>query len=395
VIQDLVVTDDEELFAATYGYGVLWSDDGGRCWTRMNRGLENLWVYAIVGTRGGVLYIGIWADGKGGIWRSDDGGRNWEYVAFGNRQIISLEVDPGDDRAIYAGANVSGTGSIYRTSDGGATWTVLQSFTRPVWSLAVDPMDGSHVVAATVGDGVWESRDGGLSFQPIGSLLNGLVSEAVYEVAFGPKDGPYAGMLLAGTASGVLLYDPTAKNWSPFGTGSEGLDVRTLSFVGSTIYAGTWGDGIVSYDPATGAWVDFGLADIPVVAFAVHRETKTLVVGTSGRGLFLAPNLSIATNAEQTSGRGPATPVSFTLLPNYPNPFNPRTTVPIDVGLEGRVRVAVYDVLGREVAVLTDRRFIPGRYDLFWEAGNRPSGVYVIRMETPEGTLSRTVSLLK
>ena len=394
VIQDLVVTPSGELFAATFGYGVLYSNDGGKCWTRMNRGLENLWVFAIARRQDGTLFIGIWADSKGGIWRSDDDGRNWEFVAFPNRQIIALAIDPNDDDIMYAGVNLSGTGSIYRTLDGGSTWTVLESFTEPVWSIAISPFDVQRVVIGTLGDGVWESTDGGESFHQIGSPANGLQNDSVFELAFAPPGSPYAGEPFAGTGDGVYQYNAITGTWSLFGSGSQGHEIRVLEFVGAKIFAGTWDAGVLCYVAGTDSWEIFVLPYIPVVAFAVHPGTETLIVGTSGHGLYLAPNIAVSTDSDRIP-IGNDVPERFLLHQNYPNPFNPRTTVPFEVLKTGQYQISVFDLLGREVSVLLDEVLPAGNYRVTWEARNHPSGTYMIRMASDGRTVSRVVALLK
>jgi hypothetical protein len=77
-------------------------------------------------------------------------------------------------------------------------------------------------------------------------------------------------------------------------------------------------------------------------------------------------------------------PLACTLLQNYPNPFNPSTKIGFRVwGLgSAGVRLAVYDVLGREVAVLVNENKEPGGdYTVTWNAGGMASGVYLYRLE--------------
>ena len=73
-------------------------------------------------------------------------------------------------------------------------------------------------------------------------------------------------------------------------------------------------------------------------------------------------------------------PRDFALIQNYPNPFNSATTIRFSVKERGRVRLVIYDVLGREVARLADGVMEPGVYHLSWEAGDIPSGIYFCRM---------------
>ncbi len=79
------------------------------------------------------------------------------------------------------------------------------------------------------------------------------------------------------------------------------------------------------------------------------------------------------------------TPPTFALEEAFPNPFNPSTTITFDVPLDAHVLVKVYDVLGREMAVLVDERRDAGRYQTTWNPGSLSGGVYFVRMEAIDG----------
>ena len=86
--------------------------------------------------------------------------------------------------------------------------------------------------------------------------------------------------------------------------------------------------------------------------------------------------------AEQTEGAGPK---GFELMPNYPNPFGPTTTIRFAVPEKSHVRLSVYTLLGQEVARLVDGEVGPGLRSIQWKAVDRngralPPGVYVYRM---------------
>ncbi len=73
-------------------------------------------------------------------------------------------------------------------------------------------------------------------------------------------------------------------------------------------------------------------------------------------------------------------PEDFILESAYPNPFNPVTVIPFELPENSRVRLEIYDLLGRHVAVLTDQGYEAGRHEITWNASNASSGVYVVRM---------------
>jgi hypothetical protein len=91
----------------------------------------------------------------------------------------------------------------------------------------------------------------------------------------------------------------------------------------------------------------------------------------------------------------PDVPYHTTVLPNYPNPFNPSTSIPIELARSGNVTVEVVDLLGRRVAVLADGFKSAGRHVLLFEAGGLSSGMYIVRMRSDAGVVSRKVMLLK
>jgi hypothetical protein len=88
-------------------------------------------------------------------------------------------------------------------------------------------------------------------------------------------------------------------------------------------------------------------------------------------------------------------PDFYKLNSAIPNPFNQSTTISYEVPVRGRVRVYIYNILGQEVATVTDGVVNPGSYSVVWEAKELSSGIYFIRMEAGEFVQTRKVALLK
>lgn len=70
------------------------------------------------------------------------------------------------------------------------------------------------------------------------------------------------------------------------------------------------------------------------------------------------------------------TPAEFALLPNYPNPFNPETRLRFSVPNVSHVTLTVFDITGRQVAVVVDGVVSSGIHQYIWDAGGFPSGIY-------------------
>jgi hypothetical protein len=90
----------------------------------------------------------------------------------------------------------------------------------------------------------------------------------------------------------------------------------------------------------------------------------------------------------------PALPSNVELTA-YPNPFNPDLTVGYALPSAGQATVAVYDLLGRRVATLVQGRQTAGLHRVTWQAGDAASGVYIVRMHSPMGRVSKRVTLVK
>jgi hypothetical protein len=125
-----------------------------------------------------------------------------------------------------------------------------------------------------------------------------------------------------------------------------------------------------------------------------HGKTfwyKIEEVSHDGQSQFLGP---IAVEAAMPL------PEQFSVSRNYPNPFNPETTVHYELPEDASVSVRVFDLMGREVKTLTDGHVSAGRYDAKWDGTNQfgnavSSGMYFIRVQAGEFSAVRKMTLMR
>ena len=86
---------------------------------------------------------------------------------------------------------------------------------------------------------------------------------------------------------------------------------------------------------------------------------------------------------------------SFNLYPNYPNPFNPSTTISFTLSNASRVSLLIYDIHGREVESLIEGIQPAGSHSIEWNASNLASGVYFYRLTADEFIQTRKMILIK
>jgi hypothetical protein len=88
-------------------------------------------------------------------------------------------------------------------------------------------------------------------------------------------------------------------------------------------------------------------------------------------------------------------PKSYELSQNFPNPFNPSTTIRYQIPKPGLVTLKVYDILGREVATLINENKIEGSYDFSFNASRFASGVYIYQLRAGNFVSSKKMILIK
>lgn len=100
---------------------------------------------------------------------------------------------------------------------------------------------------------------------------------------------------------------------------------------------------------------------------------------------------AVTTDVEQED----VLPERFNLKQNYPNPFNPVTTINYTIAQAGQVRLAVYDMMGRQVSILVDGAKASGSYQVQFNAADLPSGVYIYRLTADNLSMTKRMTLLK
>jgi hypothetical protein len=88
-------------------------------------------------------------------------------------------------------------------------------------------------------------------------------------------------------------------------------------------------------------------------------------------------------------------PEKYDLYQNFPNPFNPNTTIKYDIIKKGIVRIMIYDILGKEVEVLVNELHDAGRYQVYFNASKYSSGIYYYKIQADDFTSVKKMILIK
>ncbi|MEW5795591.1 MAG: T9SS type A sorting domain-containing protein [Candidatus Zixiibacteriota bacterium] len=128
----------------------------------------------------------------------------------------------------------------------------------------------------------------------------------------------------------------------------------------------------------------------PVEATSMHSFRGAFLSGIEGEVLTI--ELATAQGAPVVAKNVPS---RYSLEPNYPNPFNPATTIEFALPEAVSYRLTIYNIEGRVVEVFQGKAETPGVFKVEWNATDRASGVYLYRLEAGQFTQTRKMLLLK
>jgi gluconolactonase len=187
-----------------------------------------------------------------------------------------------------------------------------------------------------------------------------------------------------------VVHDSTITNKRvfytiPLGGYSDGMKVDPDGNIFCTGPRGVWvisPSGVcldtilMSINPSNCAWGD--------------ADRKTLYI-TGGNSIYRI-RLGAATSVKD---QGSLSPKTFELYGNYPNPFNPTTTIDYQIQKQSLVSLKIFDMLGREMATLVHERKEPEMYSVQWNASGFASGIYLCRLEAGSFTATKKLMLLR
>ncbi len=405
------------------------------------------WVtpYIMHPTNSAILYAGY-----DKVWKTTSRGDvgSWTAVSqvlSASQKLRSLAIAPSNSNVLYAADQTS----MWKTTDGGSTnWT---SVTLPSLSgnaityIAVknsDPQTLWFTVGGfTNGTKVFESTNGGASWTNISAGLPNLPVMTIVQY----KMATDRHVLFVGTDRGVFVKDG-ANNWVAFNNGLPSVVVTELEilYTGGTdkLRAGTYGRGLWETDidgalpielfSFTGVFKNNLIqlnwtteTETQNYGFEIERKSKDdqasewkkigFVPGSGNSnspkhysfrdksityGTYLYRLKQIDDNGHYSLSRAVevstgSIPTEYALRQNFPNPFNPLTTILYQVKEEGLVQLKVFNLLGQEITTLVNEVKPAGYYTYSLDASNLSSGVYIYSMQINNFVQNRKMTLLK
>ncbi|OQC06167.1 MAG: flagellar basal body rod modification protein [Candidatus Cloacimonetes bacterium ADurb.Bin089] len=265
-------------------------------------------------------------------------------------------------------------------------------------------------------DGFAFSQAGTPNSHPMKQLLNGYFR--TYSVSTGGGGGTngLAGPDVYSYQEGTIL----CTSYSPFG--NAGTEYNVYANSPDCIFAydsvPDWYVDLVPY-PEIGAVNAFIFEDGPVDghAYLYHGVCATAVETPIFRTFYFSFDFSQLNNSAQSAAffsdlmdwfevyptsihENELPLVHSKLMPNYPNPFNPKTTIAFTLAKGGKVDINIYNLKGQKVKTLFSDILLPGKHCLVWDGkddkgSSLASGIYFVKMQTGKTTDTRKITMLK
>jgi len=183
--------------------------------------------------------------------------------------------------------------------------------------------------------------------------------------------------------------------WANYWVGGEwGAATNPYYYV---IYLDIYSESVISSGIMTVGTLTYVLDTYHATYLGVNDDGIPGIV--NGKLHFLANgdtiNLRNIFIPSSVSDKPVSSPNAFGLLGNYPNPFNPVTTIEFSNPLLARVNLCIYDITGRKVAELLNGVMEPGTHQVVWDAKEMPSGIYFCRMKATGFQNTQKLVLLK
>ena len=435
-------SDPENVFAAFTDIKGIRSTDGGNTWSFNYAGDNANTMYRIARrATDGVLFAATSdihdmyqstrladaqldaTDADGKIISSTDKGAHWTTVHLFNHPVFWIALDPSNQNRMYASVVHSTLGGVYVTDD-------LQDGASSGWTrLASPPRTEGHPASLVV------LNDGSLVCSYSGRRTS-------------------AGFT---ASSGVFIYTPATSSWKD--VSDPGMHYWTKDVVvdpadstQNTWYVGVfsgWGGppnglgGLYRTTDRGGTWKRISALDRVTSCTINPWDHSEMYLTTETNGLWRSTNFGspsptfslvggypfrqpervfydpfapgelwvtsfgagLMVGKSGTSGvlKSTATaPAGISLQQNFPNPFNPSTTIRYTIGGARRqgsgasqVRLVVYDILGRQVAVLVNAWETPGTYTVQFDATGLASGIYFCRLQSGTFVEERKLCLVR
>jgi photosystem II stability/assembly factor-like uncharacterized protein len=362
---------------------VLHTKDGGATWMEQNWGAASSPQFYFKNRNSGWA-AGVSPAGSLQVHKTTDGGTTWvPRGSPGSTSIRSLYFTDED-----FGWAVGSGGTIAHTTDGGTSWTTDSSGTSTELTSVhfIDRLKGWVVGWSGV---VLRTSDGGKQWLPIASQT----TKSLYSVDFGSANRG----VIVGDASTILNTTDGGMTWTMQTIAPSSNYLRCVSFSDSIdVWAAGEAGRIVTSSDGGVAWRrQMSTSSQDLFGISAVKGGKGWAVGKHGTILSTNRPGEPAVTVKEDRSLFLTSPLSAVLHQNFPNPFNPSTTIRYGLPNRSPVTLTVFNTLGQQAAVLQNGEQDAGYHEVTFDGKNLSSGVYFYRLRAGGFVETKRLLLLR
>jgi photosystem II stability/assembly factor-like uncharacterized protein len=338
--------------------------------------------------------IGFGAGGFGRIFKTTNAGLNWAVSTPTGYDLTSIFFTNE-----FIGYAVGAQSCIIKTTNGGVTWiNQISPLNNATLTGVYFANNRGYISVASGFTNLIYTTNGGETWQD-GKTRSGFVIGV--SVFFNNNFGYLAGYEQMEFTDNPLLFktNDNGQTWSEYHLNTSGkiysisispVDPSKACAVGNYINDPVYGNqGLIMRTSDGGQTWSEEQWPGEIKLNAVHASSTDFFIA-GDNGLLLKSSITVgisSVNSEIPSG--------YSLSQNYPNPFNPTTNINFSIPKSGVVKLAIFNLVGQEVAVILNQNLNVGNYTYSFDASNLTTGIYFYTLESENFRETKRMVLLK
>jgi hypothetical protein len=334
-----------------------------------------------------------------GFFRSTNGSTSWTNITTGlpNRYPNKIALDPTDSRIVYAVFGGFGTSHVFRTTNGGTNWDDISGVLPdvPVQSIVVDPSIAHNVYLGT-DLGVYFSTNSGTSWSTFGEGLPEAIM--VFDLSISVSNNA-----IRAVTHGRGVYERKLWPDSPLpvelASFSHTIKENSVLLKWQTSKEENSKEFVVESKIENAGWTSHGSIKAAGNSNQLQNYSFEIKNLNSGKYKFRLKQIDYNGNSKYFDLQNEVEiglPAAFELKQNFPNPFNPSTTIAFTLPKDETVSLIIYDLAGKEISRIINNEFTKAGYHNFiFNAASFSSGIYVYRISAGNFVQSRKMAIVK